>query len=362
MNPMARTCGTSPITATSSAPTAPWGAGSGSASTPTARWPGGRPGSSGPTAPASAPPTTRCRSPRRTVSSARAKAANESKSNSAGRSRSSAWPPAPGPHHRPARGRLRPRGADRSPAQLDLDVTWTTDGVPYHYDLTTRYEIPCLVRGTVTVDGETFTVDGQGQRDHSWGVRDWWAFGWCWCSLRLDDGTRVHLADIRMNIGVPVFFGYIQKHGAGLSRHGTLGDRRPRRPRIPLQSAYRHRGRPRPRPRTRPGDRGHAGRLRARPPPQRRWPGQPVPPGPRPLPRRRRPRGHGLDRVEPARPPHHPTPPDFYLNSPVWGPAASFPHAAAQPQSWSAGSSHPWGPPGAPVGCVCRMCQLPGRF
>jgi hypothetical protein len=100
-----------------------------------------------------------------------------------------------------------------SPAQLDLDVTWTTDGVPYHYDLTTRYEIPCLVSGTVTVDGEMFTVDGQGQRDHSWGVRDWWAFGWCWCSLRLDDGTRIHLADIRMNIGVPVFFGYIQKHG-----------------------------------------------------------------------------------------------------------------------------------------------------
>ena len=87
-----------------------------------------------------------------------------------------------------------------TPARLDLDLTWTTDGVPYHYDLTTRYEIPCLVSGTVTVDGETFTVDGQGQRDHSWGVRDWWAFGWCWCSMRLDDGTRVHLADIRMDI------------------------------------------------------------------------------------------------------------------------------------------------------------------
>ncbi len=101
-----------------------------------------------------------------------------------------------------------------TPAHLDLDLTWTTDGVPYHYDLTTRYEIPCLVSGTVTVDGETFGVEGQGQRDHSWGVRDWWAFGWCWCSVRLDDGTRVHLADIRMNIAVPVFFGYIQKQGA----------------------------------------------------------------------------------------------------------------------------------------------------
>lgn len=100
-----------------------------------------------------------------------------------------------------------------TPTHLDIDLTWTTDGVPYHYDLTTRYEIPCLVNGTVAVDGEVFTVDGQGQRDHSWGVRDWWAFGWCWCSLRLDDGTRIHLADIRMNIGIPVFFGYIQRPG-----------------------------------------------------------------------------------------------------------------------------------------------------
>ena len=41
------------------------------------------------------------------------------------------------------------------PRLLDVDLTWTTDGIPYHYDLTTRYEIPCLVTGTVTIDGET---------------------------------------------------------------------------------------------------------------------------------------------------------------------------------------------------------------
>jgi len=85
--------------------------------------------------------------------------------------------------------------------------------VPYHYNVTTRYEIPCTVRGTVTIDGVTHEVNGHGQRDHSWGVRDWWAFGWCWCSLRLDDGTRVHLADIRVP-GMPVFFGYVQTPGA----------------------------------------------------------------------------------------------------------------------------------------------------
>ncbi len=56
------------------------------------------------------------------------------------------------------------------------------------------------------------TSTGRVERDHSWGVRDWWAFGWCWCSLRLDDGTRVHLADIRVP-GMPMFFGYVQTPG-----------------------------------------------------------------------------------------------------------------------------------------------------
>jgi len=102
--------------------------------------------------------------------------------------------------------------ASGRPAHLDLDLTWRTDGVPYHYDATTRYEIPCLVTGEVTIDGETHTVDGQGQRDHSWGVRDWWEFGWCWCSMRLDDGTRVHAVDVRIP-GMPAFFGYVQTPG-----------------------------------------------------------------------------------------------------------------------------------------------------
>jgi hypothetical protein len=95
------------------------------------------------------------------------------------------------------------------PIDASLDLTWTTDGEPYHYVLTTRYEIPCLVTGNVTIGDHSFWVNGQGQRDHSWGVRDWWAFGWCWSSARLDDGTRVHLADIRIP-GAPAFFGYVQ--------------------------------------------------------------------------------------------------------------------------------------------------------
>ncbi len=112
-----------------------------------------------------------------------------------------------------ARSFLRPEdiyvGAPGEPTTIGLDLTWTTDGVPYHYDLTTRYEVPCLVRGEVVIGDERLTVSGHGQRDHSWGERDWWAFGWCWAAARLDDGTRVHVADIRIP-GHPLAFGYLQ--------------------------------------------------------------------------------------------------------------------------------------------------------
>ena len=101
------------------------------------------------------------------------------------------------------------RGDPGRPATLAMDLTWTTDGVPYQYEVTTRYEVPCLVRGEVAIGDQRFAIDGQGQRDHSWGERDWWAFGWCWAAARLDDGTRVHLADIRIP-GHPLAFGYVQ--------------------------------------------------------------------------------------------------------------------------------------------------------
>ena len=183
------------------------------------------------------------------------------------------------------------------PRLLDVDLTWTTDGIPYHYDLTTRYEIPCLVTGTVTIEGETFAVDGQGQRDHSWGVRDWWAFGWCWCSLRLDDGTGSTWPSIRMIPDVPVFFGYIKTPGdvhpvTALSVTEDVGDQG---------------SRPRPASRSPP----HPGttsasmsihRDRARAPAQRRRPDEPVPPGDGDVPARRRPVRIRLIRVEPARP------------------------------------------------------------
>lgn len=94
------------------------------------------------------------------------------------------------------------------PVDVDLDLTWTSAARPYHYGITTRYEVSARVNGTMQIDGETIAVDAPGQRDHSWGVRDWWAFGWCWSAGTLEDGTAFHLSDIRMS-GGSTGFGYV---------------------------------------------------------------------------------------------------------------------------------------------------------
>jgi hypothetical protein len=93
-----------------------------------------------------------------------------------------------------------------------MNLVWATDGTPYKYRLTTRYEIPCTVSGTVTVNDTSYRVDSvPGQRDHSWGVRDWWSMDWIWSALHLDDGTHLHGVNIRIP-GAPTFsVGYVQE-------------------------------------------------------------------------------------------------------------------------------------------------------
>jgi hypothetical protein len=92
---------------------------------------------------------------------------------------------------------LRQAASSEAPGRkvgFELDLTWTTDGTPYRWGRTTRYEIPCHVTGHVDVDGDRIDIDWAGQRDHSWGPRDWWALGWCWMAVHLDDGSRWHSA------------------------------------------------------------------------------------------------------------------------------------------------------------------------
>lgn len=93
---------------------------------------------------------------------------------------------------------------------LGFDLEWETDGGTFAYPGVTRYEIPCRVHGEVLVGAERIEVDGYGQRDHSWGVRDWWSYGWSWTAGRLDDGTRFHGVDVKAGTDALYGTGYLQ--------------------------------------------------------------------------------------------------------------------------------------------------------
>jgi hypothetical protein len=103
---------------------------------------------------------------------------------------------------------------------LSLDLLWETDGPGgYRFRDLTRYEIPCRVSGRIRVGDESIEFVGHGQRDHSWGTRDWWEKAWCWNAGRLDDGTRFHSVAPRTLDGqdIPWAAGYVQPPGARAS-------------------------------------------------------------------------------------------------------------------------------------------------
>lgn len=110
---------------------------------------------------------------------------------------------------------------DRVP--LGFDLEWETDGGTYAYPGVSRYEVPCTVHGEVLVGSERFEVDGHGQRDHSWGVRDWWSYGWSWMAGRLDDGTRLHGVDVRFDGAQLYGTGYLQEPSAPMAGVGSVG-------------------------------------------------------------------------------------------------------------------------------------------
>ncbi|MBV9638762.1 MAG: phosphotransferase [Mycobacteriaceae bacterium] len=104
------------------------------------------------------------------------------------------------------------RGESGRQIDVGMDLEWTTAGTPYQYRVTTRYEIPCAVSGTVTADGQRIDFDAApGQRDHSWGIRDWWSMDWVWSALHLDDGAHLHGLDLRLPGTPPIGLGYLQE-------------------------------------------------------------------------------------------------------------------------------------------------------
>jgi hypothetical protein len=109
------------------------------------------------------------------------------------------------------------RGEAGASVDVAIDMTWATAGTPYQYRLTSRYEIPCTASGLVSYGERQLSIDSApGQRDHSWGVRDWWATDWVWSALHLDDGTHLHAVDIRLPGMEPIGVGYIDHADAPL--------------------------------------------------------------------------------------------------------------------------------------------------
>jgi len=103
------------------------------------------------------------------------------------------------------------RGERGTPVEIAFDLVWTTDGAGYQWRQSTRYEIPCRVSGTVRVGDETLRLEGPGQRDHSWGARDWFASDWMWSAIHLDDDTHLHAVGVPQMPGLGV--GYVQSDG-----------------------------------------------------------------------------------------------------------------------------------------------------
>jgi hypothetical protein len=120
------------------------------------------------------------------------------------------------------------RGEPGTPVDMTMNLVWATDGTPYKYRLATRYEIPCTVSGIVTVNDTRYRVDSApGQRDHSWGVRDWWSMDWIWSALHLDDGTHLHGVNIRIPGAPPFSIGYVQGADGKVTELQTVTSREP---------------------------------------------------------------------------------------------------------------------------------------
>ncbi|MGA7051387.1 MAG: phosphotransferase, partial [Mycobacterium sp.] len=118
------------------------------------------------------------------------------------------------------------RGEPGTPVEMTMDLVWATDGTPYTYRLTTRYEIPCTVSGSITINDTGYSVDSvAGQRDHSWGVRDWWSMDWMWSALHLDDGTHLHGLDLRIPNVPAMGIGYVQDAAGTVAELHTVSIR-----------------------------------------------------------------------------------------------------------------------------------------
>ena len=77
-----------------------------------------------------------------------------------------------------------------------------------------HYEQSMTVRGTLTLDGESCSIDGHGQRDHSWGVRDMGVpASWRWVSCQFGEDLCFNATRVDV-LGMSVQSGFVHIGGA----------------------------------------------------------------------------------------------------------------------------------------------------
>ena len=77
---------------------------------------------------------------------------------------------------------------------------------------------PAPSPGTIRVGEELLELsEAVGQRDHSWGTRDWWSMDWVWSAGHLDDGTHLHAVELRLPGAPAIGVGYVQAPGEACS-------------------------------------------------------------------------------------------------------------------------------------------------
>lgn len=101
---------------------------------------------------------------------------------------------------------LRADGNGKDVDGVEIDLVYETVGLPYKQ--ATRYEVPCQTEGTITVGSKSTTLKTHGQRNHSWGVRNWWIADWVWSGLHFEDGSHIFTIALTGSVGGS---GFMQK-------------------------------------------------------------------------------------------------------------------------------------------------------
>jgi hypothetical protein len=101
---------------------------------------------------------------------------------------------------------------------VGLDLEWEAFGPPFDYPhgggraYAGHYQHAGAVHGELLLGRERIPFEGMGERDHSWGVRDWWAVGWHWSSFQIGDALAVNVAKPDIP-GIDYATGYIAREG-----------------------------------------------------------------------------------------------------------------------------------------------------